>query len=69
MNVGSRDVRPISDEECATADARRLALDCMLAALEHLDSDAEISPVVGSQLQLAIDRLVSSMGRNNARSR
>lgn len=69
MNVESRHGRPISDEECGTADARSLALDCMLTALEHLDSDAEVSPVIGAHLQLAIDRLVSSMGRNNARSR
>lgn len=60
MNVGTGRLRPTSTGECS-ADARRLALNCMLSALDHLDSDAGISPVIGSQLQLAIDRLISTM--------
>lgn len=60
MDVKSGRLRPISAEPKA-ADARKTALDCMLSALEHLDSDGSISPIIGSQLQLAIDRLISSM--------
>jgi len=60
MNVGTGRLRPTSAGDC-TADARGLALNCMLAALDHLDRDAGISPAIGAQLQLAIDRLVSSM--------
>ncbi|HEU0310790.1 MAG TPA: hypothetical protein VFR36_06195 [Sphingomicrobium sp.] len=47
--------------EGATADARGLALACMSKALEHLDSDPAISPIIGSHLQLAIDMLWASM--------
>lgn len=61
MNVKTGCSRPIPVEPRAAADARKIALDCMMSALEHLDSDASISPIIGSQLQLAIDRLVSSM--------
>lgn len=61
MNIGPGRLGPVSEEECVNADARRIALNCMLSALDHLDSDARISPVIGSQLQLAIDRLISSM--------
>lgn len=61
MNVGTGRLRPTSAEECVNTDARKIALNCMLSALGHLDSDAGISPVIGSQLQLAIDRLISSM--------
>ena len=50
-----------ADEPCGAEHARDLALDHMLAALAHLDSDPRISPLIGSQLQLAIDRLVASM--------
>jgi len=61
MDVKTGRSRPISAEPRAAADARKTALDCMLSALEHLDGDASISPIIGSQLQLAIDRLISSM--------
>jgi hypothetical protein len=60
MNSKSDRLGPIPAEASGAADTPKLALDCMLAALEHLDSDASISPFVGVQLQLAIDRLVSS---------
>lgn len=60
MNGTPGCLRPISTEECITADPRKQALDCMLKALDYLDSDPDISPVVGAQLQLAIDRLTSS---------
>ena len=59
MNLEPGCLRPFSAEVRKT-DTRRIALDCMLRALEHLDSDGDISPLIGSQLQLAIDRLVSS---------
>ena len=61
MNVKPGRMGPNSAGGAATADPRDIALGFMLSALDHLDSDAGISPVVGSQLQLAIDRLVSSM--------
>jgi hypothetical protein len=43
-----------------TANTRKTALEHMLKALELLDSDPSISHLVGTQLQLAIDRLLSS---------
>jgi len=61
MNVKPGRMRPNSAEQHLAADPREIALNRMLSALDHLDSDAGISPVIGSQLQLAIDRLVSSM--------
>lgn len=60
MNSKSDRLGPIPAGASGAADMRKLALDCMLAALEHLDSDPSVSPFVGVQLQLAIDRLVSS---------
>ena len=68
MNVESGGVRPISADEPEKADARGKALECMLKALEHLDSDGDISPVIGSQLQLAIDRLASSNSGSSRKS-
>lgn len=61
MNVKPGRMWPNSAEQHVAADPRKIALGCMLSALDHLDSDEGISPVIGSQLQLAIDRLVSSM--------
>ena len=52
---------PADDEN--RGKARLLALDCMSKALEYLDSDPGISPIVGSQLQLAIDRLSAPVSR------
>ena len=57
MNVEPARLRPTAGDKRQHDDARRIALDCMLKALEHLDRDANIPPIVGSQLQLAIDRL------------
>jgi hypothetical protein len=51
---------PSTGQVCAIADQQRLALDHMLAALRHLDNDVGVSPFVGVQLQLAIDRLAAS---------
>ena len=59
MNVKLSRLRRISAVDGAT-DTRKLALDLMLRALELLDSDPRVSPLVGSQLQLAIDRLAAS---------
>ena len=42
------------------SDTRKLALDLMQKALALLDKDPSISPMIGAQLQLAIDRLISS---------
>jgi hypothetical protein len=39
------------------ADAQSGALKLMSAALGHLDRDSEIPPIVGAQLQMAIDAL------------
>lgn len=54
-------LRPMPAEESHAVDMRGLALACMSKALEYLDSDPSISPVIGSQLQLAIDKLWASM--------
>jgi len=59
MNVKPGRPRRISAVEHAT-DTRKMALDLMQKALELLDTDPGVSPLIGSQLQLAIDRLVSS---------
>ncbi len=61
MKIDPARVRPTAGDQRHRKDARRIALDCMLTALEHLDRDAEIPPIVGSQLQLAIDRLRPSI--------
>jgi len=55
---------PVPENSGLIAGARKLALDYMLAALDHLDSDDDISPLVGAQLQLAIDRLAAEAGEN-----
>ena len=60
MDVKAGRLPPTIGGARISSDPQRLALDYMLAALEHLDSDAAVSPMVGAQLQLAIDRLVSS---------
>ncbi len=54
LKLGS--LRRISAAKGAT-DTRKLALDLMVKALELLDKDPSISPLIGSQLQLAVDRL------------
>lgn len=60
MNVEPGCLEPTVNDEGVSFDARRMALDCMMKALEFLDEDPRISPIVGSQLQLAIDRLSST---------
>ena len=59
MNVKPGRLRPTSAGDSA-AETRKLALALMRKALELLDADPGISPLVGSQLQLAIDRLDTS---------
>ena len=54
------------DQEACT-DTRKLALDYMLRALEQLDNDAGLSPIIGLQLQLAIDRLIGATKPATAR--
>jgi hypothetical protein len=61
MNIEPGRLEPTVADENIGGDTRRLALDCMMMALEYLDEDPRISPIVGSQLQLAIDRLASTM--------
>jgi hypothetical protein len=61
MNVDPGGFRPRQGGGFEAADIRSLALACMVAALEHLDRDVNISPLIGSQLQLAIDRLSASL--------
>ena len=61
MNVKPGRLRSIPGDERVAADTRTLALDYLLKALELLDNDANISPLIGTQLQLAIDRLKSSL--------
>jgi hypothetical protein len=58
MNIKPDRLRRIRAVDGAT-DARKLALELMVEALELLDRDASINPLIGSHLQLAIDRLVS----------
>ncbi|MCL6699698.1 hypothetical protein LZ496_13015 [Sphingomonas sp. NSE70-1] len=59
MKIKSDRLRRISAEK-DVLDTREIALDLMLRALELLDKDPGISPLVGPQLQLAIDRLAYS---------
>lgn len=61
MNLEPGRIEPTMNDESVRDDARRMAFDCMVKALEYLDEDPRISPIVGSQLQLAIDRLSSAM--------
>ena len=61
MNVEPGRLELTVANDGVSGDARKLALDCMVKALEYLDEDPSISPIVGSQLQLAIDRLSSAM--------
>lgn len=63
MNVEPGCLEPTVNDEGVSGDARRMALDCMVKALEYLDEEPRISPIVGSHLQLAIDRLSSAMAR------
>jgi hypothetical protein len=42
-------------------DARSMALNLMSRALGHLDSDSNIPPIIGAQLQTAIDALWTSV--------
>ena len=53
---------PLAAEEGHYSDAREAALSCMTQALAHLDSDAAIPPIIGAQLQLAIDTLRAATG-------
>ena len=62
MNVNPGRIRPTSTVEGVT-ETRKLALDLMRKALSLLDEDPTVSPLVGSQLQLAIDRLVALRSR------
>lgn len=63
MNVEPGRLELTVANERGSGDTRRLALDYMVKALEYLDEDPRISPIVGSQLQLAIDRLSSAIPR------
>jgi hypothetical protein len=60
MNIEQRQLPPVLAGGPVAADARKIALEYMLKALECLDSDAEISPVIAAHLQLAVDRLLAS---------
>ena len=60
MNIEPGRLEPTVAVEPICGDVPRLALDCMLRALEYLDEDPCIPPIVGSHLQLAIDRLSST---------
>jgi len=57
MNVKPGRLRPLSAME-SVSETRNLALDLMRRALELLDKDPSIAPLVAPQLQLAIDRLI-----------
>lgn len=48
---------PLAADEGHYSDVREAALSCMVQALSLLDSDATIPPIIGAQLQLAIDTL------------
>lgn len=48
------------------ADARSMALNLMSKALGHLDSDCNIPPVIGAQLQMAIDTLWTSVSTSQS---
>ena len=48
---------PLAVEYGHYSDVREAALKCMSRALAYLDSDATIAPIIGAQLQLAIDTL------------
>jgi hypothetical protein len=61
MNVKPDRLSPVPADERVAVGTQKLALDYMLKALELLDNDAAISPLIGAQLQLAIDRLKSSL--------
>lgn len=41
--------------------AKEAALACMLQALDHLDGDPTIPALIGAQLQLAMDTLISTI--------
>lgn len=47
----------LATDDGDAVDAREAALACMRQALAHLDSDATIPPIIGAQLQLAVDTL------------
>ena len=64
MNVGPGRFQALVAREDRRADTRKLALDCMLRALQYPDENREISPVVGSHLQLAVDRLSAAMSKS-----
>ena len=59
MNVKPGRIRPTSAAEGVT-ETGKLALDLMRKALGLLDEDPNISPLIGSHLQLAIDRMMAS---------
>jgi hypothetical protein len=65
MHVESGRLRLMEVSEHHSADARKMALESMVTALEYLDSDVGISPIVGSHLQLAIDRLLASSSESS----
>jgi hypothetical protein len=48
---------PLAADEDNPVDARVAALACMCQALAFLDSDDTIPPIIGAQLQLAVDTL------------
>ena len=48
---------PGSAADDVSVDTRQLALACMEEALQHLDSDATIPPIIGAHLQMAVDAL------------
>ena len=58
MNVKPFRLRRVSVMDGVT-ETRELALDLMQRALALLDKDPTIAPIIGSHLQLAIDRLAS----------
>jgi hypothetical protein len=58
-----------ADRSCAigegpAGDARAAALALMSEALDVLDSDRTIPPIIGAQLQMAVDTLSASLSSN-----
>lgn len=63
-NVGAGVAEQIGAGEAA--DPRTVALGLMSKALDHLDSDGTIPPVIGAHLQSAIDALWVSVSNSPA---
>lgn len=61
MESDSTEPQGSAEDGNGAADARSMALASMSKAMEYLDNDPGISPIIGSHLQLAIDRLWASM--------